>query len=403
MAFAIIFYLFLMPHQFNPELGGFLITPARIGVMLGAFWALSAYLRGAVRFLWPDGLILGMMVWTYLSLYVTMDAATAVSGTVSQILDIALSYFVGRALIRSPRDLRVFLIIIAPGIGITGFIIAAESILGSPFMQEAAFALTGIGRPPQNIFRFGLLRSLGPFPHPILAGVIMSSFLPIYVLSGLRGWPKWVGLLSPFSGIFTWSSAAFVALAISIVLIAYNWLVEQIANLSWRIFLLALFASALMIEILSQSGLFRFVMRYAAFNQGSSYNRVLIWNWGTESVMNNPLWGIGFNDWVRPRWMRDSIDNYWLLLTMQHGFVMLFLFLGVVTYALVKISTNATRLPLVDRRLLVGVGIALGVYCVGIFSVSVWLSAKLWFFALIGIAVSLGTMRTDQPGPTSSR
>ncbi|MFC3098015.1 hypothetical protein [Alteraurantiacibacter palmitatis] len=403
MLLAFIFYLFLLPRQFNPELGAFLITPGRTGLLLGAFWVIAAYVRREVRFLLPDACILGMIVWIFLSLYLTMGIESAISGSISQLLDIALAYFVGRALIRTPRDFRLFLILIAPGVAITGFIITAESVLGSPFMQEAAFALTGIGRPPQNIFRFGFLRSLGPFPHPILAGTIMGSLLPLYAMSGIRGWPKWLGILAPFSGIFTWSSSSFVSLFASIGLIVYNWLTEMISNLSWRLFLLVLGMVMAIVELLSQSGLFRFVMRYAAFNQGSSYNRVLIWNWGTESVMANPLWGIGYNDWVRPRWMSASIDNYWLLLTMQHGFVVLFLLLGVLLYSLIRLGKTATRLPLVDQRLLIGVAISIAVYAVGAFSVSLWLTAQFWFFALLGIGVSLGSISAPaRAAPASS-
>lgn len=401
--FAVIFYLFLLPPQFNPEPGGFLIAPGRIGLALGVYWVLAAYLHREIRLLLPDGLVLGMIVWIFLSLYMTMEVDAAISGTISQLLDISLAYFVGRALIRSPRDFRLFLIFVAPGLAVVGLIIMAESILGSPFLQQTAYALTGIGRAPQNIFRFGLLRSLGPFPHPILAGVVMGSFLPLYAMSGLRGWPKWLGMMAPFSGIFTWSSASFVSLAASIALTVYNRLTELIANLNWRLFLLGLGMAVAVLELLSQSGLFRLVMRYAGFNQGSSYNRVLIWNWGTESVMANPLWGIGYNDWVRPRWMSASIDNYWLLMTMQHGVVLLFLLLGLLLYALIRLGKSSINLPRVDRRLHVGIAIAIVVYAVGAFSVSLWLAAQSWFFALLGIGVSLATTSpAGTPAPQTS-
>ena len=49
--------------------------------------------------------------------------------------------------------------------------------------------------------------------------------------------------------------------------------------------------------------------------------------------MDNPLFGIGLNDWTRPDWMNNSIDSFWLLMTMQHGLIASFLLLFLCLYA----------------------------------------------------------------------
>ena len=38
-----------------------------------------------------------------------------------------------------------------------------------------------------------------------------------------------------------------------------------------------------------------------------------------QNVMDNPLMGLGLNDWARPDWLADTVDNFWLLTAMQAG------------------------------------------------------------------------------------
>ena len=40
---------------------------------------------------------------------------------------------------------------------------------------------------------------------------------------------------------------------------------------------------------------------------------MLIWHYGSASVLNHPLFGVGLNEWERPEWMPPSI-NFWLFL-----------------------------------------------------------------------------------------
>src|SRR3954466_10503300 len=44
-----------------------------------------------------------------------------------------------------------------------------------------------------------------------------------------------------------------------------------------------------------------------------------IWEYGSASVLNNPLFGVGFGDWARASWMTSSADMFWLVNAMRHG------------------------------------------------------------------------------------
>jgi O-antigen ligase len=61
-------------------------------------------------------------------------------------------------------------------------------------------------------------------------------------------------------------------------------------------------------------------MSYATFSPHTAYWRSIIFEWGMKSVWDNPIFGKGLNDWVRPWFMRSaSVDNFWLLTAMRYG------------------------------------------------------------------------------------
>jgi hypothetical protein len=61
-------------------------------------------------------------------------------------------------------------------------------------------------------------------------------------------------------------------------------------------------------------------MHYMTFSAQTGYWRIAIFEWGMINVWDNPIFGIGLNDWVRPEWMHSSsVDNFWLLMTMRYG------------------------------------------------------------------------------------
>lgn len=404
LAFAVLGYLLLAPPQFTQEIGGFVLPPYRVFLLGGFFYVLTAILGGQLKFRLPDTCIFLAAAWIAFALSMSMGVERAISGAGSQFVDIAVAYFFARVAIKTPRDLRMFLVLFAPGLGAIGGLIALESISHSYIVQNIASAITGrpVVLPPINggNFRLGLLRAPGPFPHPILAGIFLGSFLSIYALSGLRGWPRIAGICAAVFGFFSISSAAILAIFVGSVLLAYNWISELIVNLGWRIFLMFAAITALTVEFSTNIGLFGFISRYLAMSSWNGFYRRLIWQFGSESVQRNPLFGLGYADWARLEWMTSSVDNYWLLLAMQYGLLPPFAIILAVIVTLVKVGRQSGSQALLDQRLLRGIAIALAVFALGLVSVAVWLEVQAWFFMLLGIAVSLGW---QAQGPTRAR
>jgi hypothetical protein len=188
---AVMFYILLVPQQFSFSVGELFLTPFRFLIIGISPYLFLGALQRQVRILWPDIMIVGALAWIWLASYMTSGSVlTSIEMGGSHLLDIGLAYFLARSTIRTPDDLRRFLVLIAPGVALTGLFIAAEALSRTYIVQPIASALTGRPMPISYEIRMGLLRGTASFPHPILAGITMASFLPLYFLSGLRSWPR---------------------------------------------------------------------------------------------------------------------------------------------------------------------------------------------------------------------
>jgi hypothetical protein len=395
---ALSLYLLLIPQQFNITIAGVYLSPARIFLLGASLYVLSGALRKSIRFAWPDLLIILALAWIWLASYMSSGlVGTAIIMGGSHTVDMGLAYFLARATIQSPTDLRRFLILIAPGVAIIGAVVVIESTTRTLLLQPLASAVTGMPMPIRYEIRMGLVRGTASFPHPILAGIFLASFLPLYLLSGLRGWPRLLGLAASFGGIFTMSSAAMLGVVVGGLLSVYDWISERIGNLSWRLFLFFAVSFYGVEELASNSGFYNLLIRYASLNTASAYNRVLIWRYGTENIERHPWFGIGYSDWVRPDWMNSgSFDHFWLIMALRFGIPETVLLLGATLIGLFMVARRSRHIPPHDARLLRGVAISLSVFALGINSVTLWMSALTWFFMLLGLTVSLGAQPAAQ-------
>lgn len=388
---ATLIYLLFIPEQLHVRLFGLYLPPYRIFMLPATLYLLSSAVGGRLRFAWPDLLVGFAAAWIWLASYMTSgEVSTALVQGGSHTLDIAFAYFLARAAIQTPRDFRFFLVLIAPGIGLMSLFVVQEAVTHTRVLQRVAADISGSSYRLRDDIRLGLMRGTGPFPHPILAGIFLSSFLPIYLSSGLRGWPRTLGIAASFGGFFSMSSAALLGLLMGWLLWCYDWLSEKISNVTWGIFL---FGSGILfttIELTSNSGFYGLMIRYASLNTTSAYNRVLIWNYGTENIAQHPWFGLGYADWVRPSWMHSgSFDHFWLIMALRFGIPTSFLLIGATLAGVILLAIRSGTYRKQDARLLRGVAISLAVFALGAVSVSLWLSVLVWFFVLLGIAVSL--------------
>jgi hypothetical protein len=103
-----------------------------------------------------------------------------------------------------------------------------------------------------------------------------------------------------------------------VFLLSWNGILATI-KIRWKLLIAALLLLILCIELVANRPALTILTNYIMFDPQSHWIGRLIWTYGLASVQNHPLFGIGMNEWERPGWMGDSIDNFWLLLPVKHG------------------------------------------------------------------------------------
>lgn len=399
LAVALSYMLMLLPTQFNVGIYTTQIPPYRFLLLACILFILAQILRKKIRLGWPDFLVTVATAWIITALFVTTDATEAFTSTVAQGADILIAYFFGRTTIRNLRDLRLLLLLMLPGVTFVGAVMAIEAITHTHIIQGFASQVTGKPLMYGSSPRLGLLRARGPFPHPIGAGIFMASFLPLYWLSGMKGWGRIIGIWASFGSFFAVSSGALLALLGSLGLLFYNWLSGRIANLTWRMFFVLAGITTFALELGTNSGTVSILIRISSLNSATGYGRVQIWRYGTANVEKNPWFGVGYGEWERPVWMPESIDNNWLMLAIQFGVLPPVLILAAVFMALVALSKKSTFSRYLDMRFERGIAMSLAIFTFGGATVAFWGSVQVWFFVFLGFAVTLGQQHSFARAP----
>lgn len=170
--------------------------------------------------------------------------------------------------------------------------------------------------------RWGLQRVQQTFEHPILFGVFCSSAIALtYLVLGYgKSWFQRMGstLLVLFTAGLCLSAGPMTAMTGQLLLIGWNWMLKSVAA-RWKILATLVATAWIFLELAATRSPAQIFISYFSFNSFSAYMRIHIWNFGTASILQHPLFGIGFNEWVRPFWMSSSIDMFWIVSGVRHG------------------------------------------------------------------------------------
>jgi hypothetical protein len=173
--------------------------------------------------------------------------------------------------------------------------------------------------------RSGLTRVQSVFDHPILFGVFaVGNLALVHLVLGYQTSFFRRNLMTAavaLTASLSLSAGPLVAMVVQGLLLSWNSLLQNI-RIRWKILIGLLVVGILAIEIGANRSLPAIVSGYLTFDDQSYYFRLMIWDYGSASALNHPIFGLGLNlnDWERPNWMGKSIDNFWLYLTMRSGF-----------------------------------------------------------------------------------
>ncbi|MCA1406688.1 O-antigen ligase domain-containing protein [Ensifer sp. IC3342] len=305
------------------ELGSLAFSPYRIVLIAMVVPCLLRWVGGkAGRIRVPDVLLFLYCFWSAISLTVVHGLQQSIEPAGILFIETVGAYLLARTYIRDASDfcgaVRLLFVIVA--------VLAPFAILEALSNHDILLELFSAILPSHPIAitepRWGLRRVQGTLDHPILFGVVCGSILAlVHLVLGYQEKPpfKWAksGTVAVTS-FLALSSGPLTALVFQALMIAWDWLLGGYAY-RWKILWALLFLVYVFIEIASNQSVPEFFITHFSFDTYSANYRVLIWTFGSESVLNHPLFGVGFNRWDRPIWMPGSIDMFWLTHAIYYG------------------------------------------------------------------------------------
>jgi len=304
-------------------IGPIVISPYRVVLIITILPCLAIWIKGqAGGIFFADIMILFYSFWCVVSLAAVHDIDTAVQSGGIIFIETVGAYMLGRCFIRSADQFygAVRLLFWTVAFLLPFALVEAISNWNVALSLFSAFFPTHVLA--YNVPRWGMRRVQTVFEHPILFGVSSGAILALvhlvlgYSRPAVRRWSGsavvWV------TALLSLSAGPMTALFAQSGLMGWNWLMGRYER-RWMILWGLILASYLFISMASNQTVPEFYLTHFSFDQGSAYYRILIWHFGSESALNHPLFGVGFNRWDRPSWMPGSIDMFWLYHAVQFG------------------------------------------------------------------------------------
>jgi hypothetical protein len=367
-------------------LGPARLSPYRLVLVVTFIPCLMAWLSGSVgRTRLPDILMLLAATWGAVILVSTHGIDGGLQSAGIFVIETFGTFLFARRYI---RDVFAFQRMVRSLVLMVLFLLpfaVYENVAGSPILIELFGKIFSVYDIAASEQRYGLRRAQGPFEHFILFGVVCSSAfaLSFYVFGAAArlGGRLSSGLVA-MAVVSSLSAGAILSLVVQALLIVWDKVTASVAR-RWGILGAVVVAAYFIVDFSSNRSPFNVFISYLTFNADNSYMRVHIWNYGTQSVMQHPIFGIGFNDWERPSWMGGSIDNFWLVTAVRYG-IPGFLFMAggflSVCFGLGRLRNLSSQVAQCRKGLLITLcGLALAI-C----TVHVWDAPYVLFIFLLG-------------------
>lgn len=355
------------------NLGGFFLSLNQIFLMVMLIPIGIKLISGKLGWVWVDWSLIAFVLWQAVSLSVNSPDRVLIQ-TASNGVELLGGYLMARAYIRTPEQF----VALAKFLGLVILVLVPfavyESVVGRPLILDT---LRGLGLRTENTNhnepRLGLRRAQVVFPHPILFGLYCTiTFVLCFVALKHVVSKTWrIGLTAAagLAGFLSLSSGALLAMLIQLFLIGWNFTFRNV-KARWLILLGVVALIYLAIDLTSNRSPIRVFMSYATFNAHNAFWRGIIFEWGIINVWNNPIFGLGGRDWVRPDFMPSgSVDNMWLLIAMHSGIPGFVLLVGPYLWTIWRV----TRADFGDDLLLKSIRMA-------------------WVFCFIGLTFTLATV-----------
>lgn len=339
-------YSLFVPAGMTFEVGGLLFYASRVYLIAMLPLIIAQCIRARLHLKVYDYLILAGCSWMVLSFLVNRGISGGIESGGRDVIDILGTWFLARGCIRDDKDIVRLLKLVLPGLLVVAGLLFIESVTGK-FRVIDLFPIRGVDEFSANQYRLGLLRAFGPFSHPILAGLFLSSFITLYGLIVRDQASRWLGMAAGLAGFFTLSSAALANLVLQAGFFIYRKIISIAGyRTEWRPLAMLTVAGLALLQVLSKGGAISAIIRYGALDAETGYFRLIIWEFGTASVARKPLFGFGYGGYDKPIWVaHDSVDNHWLFLAIRYGFPAFAIYFALALFVIYRLAGISMRLP----------------------------------------------------------
>lgn len=363
------------------------LSPALLYLLIGFPVLLGIWAAGrAGPRLATDLLVLAFALWAAATRLILLDMNSALEPGGVVLLQSAGGYLVGRVLVRNSAMTRLaFGSALAAVMLMLPFLLWEAATGTKPLLAAASvFGRTLAATPMEP--RWGFHRAQGVFEHPILLGIFCATLVsPAIFLFSVKPQRsvRWLGAPAVVMAAMTsLSTGALLSMNTQFALIGWNVALRRIAK-RWTLLIWLVAILYVSADLLSNRTPFHLFVDYATFNSQSSYNRILIWQFGSAAVMDSPLLGHGTDDWERPAFMHASMDNFWLVIAYRYGLTGFAMLAIAYVLTIVRIGRSHGADPALNdmRR---GMIFSLVATAIAIASVHLWNNSYMWLMFMLG-------------------
>ncbi|KNX39869.1 hypothetical protein ROTO_35960 [Roseovarius tolerans] len=381
----------------------------RVILLIFLFPAIFALFSGKVgRIRLSDIAVILICVWTSISYFVLYGVQPMIERVGIVWVEVWGSYLIARVYIRTPdaflKMSKLFFwiaIVLIPSTLIelqTGRNVLIE------FFDKFGDSYTNQLKEQ----RLGFERVQGPFSHPIHFGVFFGSLIGLvfYVIGYHASWLGRVlrATLVALIGAGALSSGPLAAITMQAFFILWDRILSSFKS-RWKLLLILSVLAYIAVDIYSNRSPFEVFIAYFAMNAATAYGRILVWIWGTKSIWENPLIGIGLSgEWERPWWMNSSsVDMFWIVPGMAHGIPAWILWFVLFFSVFIPVALRKIQSDRVHNYRMGYVCSMLGFFAVG-WTVHFWDSVYALLLFLIASGIWILDWRDDQklPDPLQS-
>jgi O-antigen ligase len=342
---------------------------------------------GPIR--WADVLLIAFALWQALCLIVNHGVAEALQSAGIGLIETIGAYMLARCYIRDADDFRNAVRLLFWMVVVLMPFAFIEFLGGGNILRKALGVILPVTDYPAG-YRRGFTRVNSVFDHPILFGLHTGSIVALtYLVLGyqrslaLRCFKVGVVYLTAATSL---SAGTIGAIALQVLLLSWNGVLRGMRG-RWKLLIGLVLLLVVVTEIVAKRSALSIITQSIVIDAQTYWYRRLIWDYGTTSVLNHPLFGIGMHDWARPAWMPlDTIDNFWLVQAIRYGFPAPILLLLTGTLSIISIVMKKELKERENDFRMAYVITLLFFFMIG-WTVHLWDSAYVLFLFVLGSGV----------------